>query len=70
MSCANNRCKYSQYCRVKTHAFIDPWDEPCPEYEKLDELAMDAEADRQCRQDEDEIPFCEDYDGPEEEADD
>ena len=70
MSCQNERCCFQQKCRLNVDTFVDPWEEPCLEFDHWMELSQDAATLRDSLQDEDEIPFTDDEDFTEEELSD
>lgn len=70
------KCRFKDLCRKRFHyekadecSHEESWE--CPIAAKIEDLLMDgadADQDREF-DDEDEVPFCEPYDGPEEEDD-
>lgn len=57
------RCRFTTYCKKPSCSHKDSWE--CPIADKIMDHLMEARDMEREFQDEDEIPFCEDYDGPE-----
>lgn len=59
-------CKaHFHYEKADECSHEDSWE--CPMAAKIEDMLMDAEDAAREFEDEDEVPFCEPYDGPEEE---
>ena len=66
------KCRYRKLCKKEFDyqnaddcSDEESWE--CPIYAKIDDLMLDAELAMRELREEEEVPFCEDYDGPVEE---
>ena len=59
MACRNDNCRFMRYCRRDVSGYVE--EEDCAEYWKLEEIAEDAEREREAMREED------DYEEDEEE---